>query len=58
MLLAGLSGCGSEVAKNLMLAGLKSLTLLDNQTVSAYLPFAVCFDDELVLAYLHSRDRS
>ncbi|KAM3716486.1 SUMO-activating enzyme subunit [Dirofilaria immitis] len=32
VLVAGLSGCGSEVAKNLMLTGLKSLTLLDNKT--------------------------
>ncbi|VDN03466.1 unnamed protein product [Thelazia callipaeda] len=36
VLIAGLSGCGSEVAKNLMLAGLKSLTLLDHKTVSPY----------------------
>ncbi|VDK73502.1 unnamed protein product [Onchocerca ochengi] len=35
VLVAGLSGCGSEVAKNLMLTGLKSLTLLDNKTISA-----------------------
>ncbi|EJW78765.1 hypothetical protein WUBG_10325, partial [Wuchereria bancrofti] len=32
VLVAGLSGCGSEVSKNLMLTGLKSLTLLDNKT--------------------------
>uniref|UniRef100_A0A915Q716 Midasin n=1 Tax=Setaria digitata TaxID=48799 RepID=A0A915Q716_9BILA len=32
VLIAGLSGCGSEVAKNLMLTGLKSLTLLDSKT--------------------------
>ncbi|MCP9264414.1 SUMO-activating enzyme subunit 1 [Dirofilaria immitis] len=35
VLVAGLSGCGSEVAKNLMLTGLKSLTLLDNKTICA-----------------------
>lgn len=33
VLVAGLSGCGAEVAKNLMLAGLKSLTLLDHLKV-------------------------
>uniref|UniRef100_A0A0R3RTK9 ThiF domain-containing protein n=1 Tax=Elaeophora elaphi TaxID=1147741 RepID=A0A0R3RTK9_9BILA len=37
VLIAGLSGCGSEVAKNLMLTGLKSLTLLDDK--------AICEDD-------------
>uniref|UniRef100_A0AAF5PSR5 THIF-type NAD/FAD binding fold domain-containing protein n=2 Tax=Wuchereria bancrofti TaxID=6293 RepID=A0AAF5PSR5_WUCBA len=35
VLVAGLSGCGSEVSKNLMLTGLKSLTLLDNKTICA-----------------------
>ncbi|VDK87680.1 unnamed protein product [Litomosoides sigmodontis] len=35
VLIAGLSGCGSEVAKNLMLTGLKSLTLLDDKTICA-----------------------
>uniref|UniRef100_A0A0N5AG07 SUMO-activating enzyme subunit 1 n=1 Tax=Syphacia muris TaxID=451379 RepID=A0A0N5AG07_9BILA len=34
VLLAGLSGCGAEIAKNLVLAGLKSLTLLDTNKVS------------------------
>ncbi|VDN38944.1 unnamed protein product [Gongylonema pulchrum] len=34
VLIAGLSGCGGEVAKNLVLAGLKSLTLLDSHNVS------------------------
>uniref|UniRef100_A0A914ZRW0 Replication factor C subunit 1 n=2 Tax=Parascaris univalens TaxID=6257 RepID=A0A914ZRW0_PARUN len=34
VLIAGLSGCGAEVAKNLMLAGLKSITLLDHRKVT------------------------
>uniref|UniRef100_A0A914RTN8 THIF-type NAD/FAD binding fold domain-containing protein n=1 Tax=Parascaris equorum TaxID=6256 RepID=A0A914RTN8_PAREQ len=34
VLIAGLSGCGAEVAKNLMLAGLKSITLLDHRKAS------------------------
>ncbi|KHN83047.1 SUMO-activating enzyme subunit aos-1 [Toxocara canis] len=34
VLIAGLSGCGAEVAKNLMLAGLKSVTLLDHIKVT------------------------
>uniref|UniRef100_A0A9J2QBE6 THIF-type NAD/FAD binding fold domain-containing protein n=1 Tax=Ascaris lumbricoides TaxID=6252 RepID=A0A9J2QBE6_ASCLU len=34
VLVAGLSGCGAEVAKNLMLAGLKSITLLDHRKAS------------------------
>ncbi|MFH4977841.1 hypothetical protein AB6A40_004550 [Gnathostoma spinigerum] len=34
VLLAGLSGCGAEVAKNLMLAGVSSLTLLDHSEVT------------------------
>lgn len=34
VLIAGLSGCGAEVAKNLMLAGVKSLTLLDSSEVT------------------------
>lgn len=34
VLIAGLTGCGAEVAKNLMLAGLKSLTLLDHLQVT------------------------
>lgn len=33
MLLAGLSGLGAEVAKNLILAGVKGLTLLDHEQV-------------------------
>lgn len=34
MLLAGLGGLGAEVAKNLILAGVKGLTLLDHEQVS------------------------
>uniref|UniRef100_A0A914WGT4 SUMO-activating enzyme subunit 1 n=1 Tax=Plectus sambesii TaxID=2011161 RepID=A0A914WGT4_9BILA len=34
VLLVGLSGAGAEIAKNLMLAGLKSLTLMDHNNVS------------------------
>lgn len=33
MLLAGLGGLGAEVAKNLILAGVKGLTLLDHEQV-------------------------
>lgn len=33
MLLAGLGGLGAEVAKNLILAGVKALTLLDHEQV-------------------------
>ncbi|KAH9362075.1 hypothetical protein HPB48_002053 [Haemaphysalis longicornis] len=33
VLLAGLNGLGAEVAKNLVLAGIKSITLLDHRTV-------------------------
>lgn len=36
VLLAGLTGCGAEIAKNLVLAGLKSLTLLDSQKARIY----------------------
>lgn len=42
VLVAGLSGCGSEVAKNLMLTGLKSLTLLDNKAVSTVFFIELC----------------
>ncbi|XP_074521285.1 SUMO-activating enzyme subunit 1-like [Halichoeres trimaculatus] len=34
VLLAGLGGLGAEVAKNLILAGVKGLTMLDHETVS------------------------
>lgn len=34
VLLAGLNGLGAEVAKNLVLAGIKSITLLDHRTVT------------------------
>ncbi|XP_006805242.1 SUMO-activating enzyme subunit 1-like [Neolamprologus brichardi] len=34
VLLAGLGGLGAEVAKNLILAGVKGLTLLDHEQVS------------------------
>lgn len=34
VLLAGLNGLGAEVAKNLVLAGIKSITLLDHKTVT------------------------
>lgn len=34
VLIVGISGVGAEVAKNLMLSGLKSLTLMDDQNVS------------------------
>lgn len=34
VLVAGLNGLGAEVAKNLVLAGIKSITLLDNHNVS------------------------
>lgn len=33
VLLAGLGGLGAEVAKNLILAGVKGLTLLDHEQV-------------------------
>ncbi|KAL3083030.1 hypothetical protein niasHS_010832 [Heterodera schachtii] len=33
VLLVGLSGLGAEIAKNLMLSGLKSLTIMDNKEV-------------------------
>ncbi len=33
MLLAGLGGLGAEVAKNLILAGVKGLTMLDHELV-------------------------
>lgn len=33
MLLVGLGGLGAEVAKNLILAGVKGLTLLDHEQV-------------------------
>lgn len=33
VLLAGLGGLGAEVAKNLILAGVKELTLLDHEQV-------------------------
>ncbi|KAH6926812.1 hypothetical protein HPB50_022397 [Hyalomma asiaticum] len=33
VLVAGLNGLGAEVAKNLVLAGIKSITLLDNHNV-------------------------
>ncbi|XP_049526885.1 LOW QUALITY PROTEIN: SUMO-activating enzyme subunit 1-like [Dermacentor silvarum] len=35
ILVAGLNGLGAEVAKNLVLAGIKSITLLDSQNVTA-----------------------
>uniref|UniRef100_G3MLR2 THIF-type NAD/FAD binding fold domain-containing protein n=1 Tax=Amblyomma maculatum TaxID=34609 RepID=G3MLR2_AMBMU len=35
VLLAGLNGLGAEVAKNLVLAGIKSITLLDHKNVTA-----------------------
>lgn len=35
MLLAGLGGLGAEVAKNLILAGVKGLTLLDHEQVGS-----------------------
>ena len=34
MLLIGLRGLGAEIAKNIVLAGIKSLTLLDHTEVS------------------------
>lgn len=34
VLLVGLKGLGAEVAKNLILAGVKALTLLDHHQVS------------------------
>lgn len=34
VLLAGLTGVGAEVAKNLMLAGIKKLVLMDNEDVT------------------------
>lgn len=34
MLLVGLGGLGAEVAKNLILAGVKGLTLLDHEQVN------------------------
>lgn len=34
ILLAGLSGLGGEVAKNIILAGLKSVTFLDHRLVN------------------------
>lgn len=40
MLLVGLKGLGAEVAKNLILAGVKALTLLDHHQVSARTPSA------------------
>lgn len=35
ILLCGLNGLGAEVAKNLILAGIKSITLLDHRNVTA-----------------------
>lgn len=39
MLLAGLGGLGAEVAKNLILAGVKGLTLLDHEQVSMFIQY-------------------
>ena len=36
VLVVGMSGLGVEIAKNIVLAGVKSVTLLDNQAVSVY----------------------
>lgn len=46
-LLCGLSGVGAEIAKNLMLCGLRSLTLMDGQTV---------VEDDLESNFLLERD--
>jgi len=42
VLLIGLGGLGAEVAKNIVLAGVRSLTLLDDQNVCYGSCFAVC----------------
>jgi len=47
VLIAGLGGLGAEVAKNLMLSGLKSLTLMDDKDVSL---------DDFASQFLVSRD--
>lgn len=36
ILLVGLDGLGAEIAKNIILAGVKSVTIVDNKTVSSY----------------------
>lgn len=36
VLIVGMSGLGAEVAKNLMLCGLKALTIMDNKIVIFY----------------------
>lgn len=36
MLLVGLRGLGAEVAKNLILAGVRALTMLDHHQVGAF----------------------
>lgn len=48
VLLAGLGGLGAEVAKNLILAGVKGLTLLDHEQVLFTWPsgFFSCFHSE------------
>lgn len=43
MLLAGLGGLGAEVAKNLILAGVKGLTLLDHEQVHCTIHTGVRF---------------
>lgn len=35
VLIAGLSGLGAEICKNIILAGVKTMLLLDNKSVSA-----------------------
>ena len=42
MLLAGLGGLGAEVAKNLILAGVKGLTLLDHEQVHMFTQYTQC----------------
>lgn len=39
----GMKGLGAEVAKNLILAGVKGLTMLDHQQVSCFLGWNCCF---------------
>jgi len=42
VLLIGVGGLGAEVAKNIVLAGVRSLMLLDDQNVCDCLYFAFC----------------
>ena len=44
VLLSGIGGLGAEIAKNLVLAGIKAITILDDVLVSLYYHRRPCTD--------------